>query len=892
MKKIDPALMEALKVEIETACAGTSYYVVHLDDEAELQENSEYAASCYGFKSLFFTNGEEAVAAIKSRQHEIALVISDLRMPGMDGFEFRNALLKYAPNIPFALLSAFVDRELAIKGMELKMSAIMAKPSDEEDFYNLVKKDALPRILALREERELKEGFVSDCESLIENAEEMLLHLEQDHSDEEALNRLFAIVHTLKGGSGFFEPKHLNHYSHRYEDILKGLQKRELPWSESVSLALFNGFDVMKELFAEFKSGVFLERDLEALYQIISLDNTSANVVNNSPTAVKDSESKTPAASAEKSKVREDVRVSVTLLDEFMQLSGEVTVIRNMLNKSVQALEKRFTGDREVASLGELLAELHKINSGVQAKITEIRKVPVKSVIKVLPRAVRDVSKLMGKEIDLQIIGEELRIDTSIAEVLNNSLLHIVKNSIDHGVEGPAERVAAGKSAKGQVIVTCTTVDEKVHVEIKDDGKGLNLKSIKNKLLKNGTHDQAQVDRMTPQQLYAMIFSSGFSTAAQVTEISGRGVGMSMVKDSVDAVGGEIQIESVEGKGAKFRLVLPVPKSVLISNCLTVRVGGLQFGVVRDDILRVLQLDAEQLKQSVYELQGATSLDFEGDLIALTNLSGLLEVTPDAKSIAQAAQKRIIVLSTPQDGRRVALEVDEILEVEDMVIKNIHTFLNTRQIYKGVTFLDDGRVGTILSTAGLMDAFAIAKPAEGAKTSKEQNAAEKIRAAIPSKSALLFSLSIPGFYGISQEKVFRIEEISQSHVKHSGLSRVLPYRGGILQIVSLESAFGKSPTARGEENTEIRLMVIEKDGRFIGVEVSEIVDMVKYSELNVDLAEPERGILGHFFVDDKTVCLLDVDAIISRVMNVTLDDVAAAGEAQIIEFSSSEKLAA
>lgn len=876
MTKLDPTLQEDLKNLIAREAPGVTHYVLHLDDEADMQDPIEFSVSQYGLKTLFFSDAPSALQALKTRQHEIVLVLSDLKMPHMDGFEFREAAKKIAPTIPFAILSAFVDKDTVLRGLALKISAFLSKPIDEQELFDLVKKEVVPTVKSQKEDRELREGFVADCESLIENAEELLLALEQDHSDAEALNRLFAIVHTLKGSSGFFEPKSLNLYAHHYEEILKGLQKSELQWTEPVSRALFKGFDVLKDLFLEFKSLEFKSHDLEALYQVLSLDQPASEV---GEVAIAQSKDTAPKAAVglEKSKVRDDVRVSVERLDEFMQLSGEVTVIRNMLNKCMHSMEKRFVGDRDVVILGELLGELHKINSGMQSKISEIRKVPVKSVVKVLPRAVRDLAKTLEKEVDLEVVGEELLIDTSIAEVLNNSLLHIVKNSVDHGLETPADRVAAGKHRKGKVTVTCTSADEKVVVEIKDDGKGLSLKAIKNKLLKNATHTQAEVDDMSPQQLYAMIFSSGFSTAAQVTAISGRGVGMSMVKDCVDAVGGEIQIESVEGKGGQFRLVLPVPKSVLISNCLTVRVGSLQFGVLRDDILRVLQLDSSAAKEFIRDLEGAKTLLFEGELLALCSLSALLALPRDPRGDETPA-RRIVVLSSAQDGRRLALEVDEILDVEDLVIKNLHSFVNGRQIFRGATFLDDGRVGMILSTSGLMDAASISK--QRATRVKERDLSNVSGVESLLQSALVFRLSVPGYYAIAQERVFRIEEIKRSAIKHSGLANVLPYRGGILQIVSLNQLFGdrnealaslESVASVGNAET-LRVMVVEKNNRYIGIEVREITDMVQYSDLKTELAEPLRGVLGHFLCLEKTVCLLDVDAIITPMLDMSLED--------------------
>ena len=842
------------------------YFLLHVDDEEELRDIFCSLMNDMGIKSISVANNIEALKILKEKSHKIVLIASDIKMPDSDGFELREQVLKLYPEIPFCIASAYVDREMALKGVDLKIAAFLSKPYDPNTLSEVLVKEALPRLKILKDNRELKLSFVADSESLIEEAEEVLLRLEQNSSDIESLNRFYGIMHTLKGAWAFFEPKDLHRFTHHYEDILKKLQRSEIYFSKVVYQVLFRGFDTIKELFSEFKNDKRVERNFDNLIQVLDLGQNSETNLSSQDSKLNEitAESSIKDHAPTKAYGTEDIKVSVKLLDEFIQLSGEVTVIRNMLNKCVGSIERRYAGDRDVAMLTGLLSELHKINSGVQNKMTEIRMVPLKSIVRVLPRAVRDVAKSLNKKVELHIEGEELRVDTSIAEVLNNSLLHIIKNSVDHGLETPEERATHGKPEVGKIHVHASTRDEKVMVKISDDGKGINIDAIKAKLIKNATYTKAQVDSMSNSDLYLMIFSSGFSTAQQVTEISGRGVGMSMVKDCVDAVGGKIIIESVPGKGATFFLELPVPKSVLIASCLGVQIGTRRFSLIQDDILRVLQFDISQSQNYIQELEKSRCLLFENELIPIANLSELFKLN---EKIMIHEDCKLVVMRSGQDNRRIAIEVSSILDVEDMVIKNMHTTLNSTSLYRGVTFLDDGGVGLILNTNGIMDAMHISREnlnKANRQHTKQGNPVEETNT--PKMHALTIHINGAGTYALPQESVFRIEEFESSLIKQSGSSHVIPYRGSVLKVARLADSITnlKKLSLNSTETEKRRLVVIKNDKRFFGFEVDEILDMITYDNLKTELAQESLGIDGHIFLGEKTISLLNVEKIIQK----------------------------
>ena len=640
--------IQELQAEIRAAVGDArDLYVVYLDDEEDLLSPFSDEIERLGFKCFTTTSVEVALEFTRAHRGEIVFIFSDFTMPRMDGFEFRKQLLGICPEAPFAILSAHVDRAMALKGIDLKISGFVDKPFEFAKVAELLRRKSLPRVQAIRDDRELRQGFILETGELIDSTEELLLKLEQEPSELDPLNRFFGIVHTIKGASSFFEPKTMHHFAHRYEELLKRLQRGELQATPAVVTALFAGMDVLKELLAEFKSGQFAERDLEALATAtfsFDADDTSARATpsrGSAPAAPTEPRIDTP-------KAPDDIKISVSLLDEFMQMSGEMTVIRNMLNKCVRSIEKQYAGDKDVNALVDLLDELHKVNGGVQSKITELRKVSLRNILKPMPRAVRDVARMLQKEVALELSGEALRVDTSIAEVLKNCLLHLVKNSLDHGIEGPAERERAGKPREGKLLIAAEIRSDQVVMSITDDGKGIHPAAVREKLLKNGSHTAEEIDRMPPADLLAMIFAPGFSTAKQVTDISGRGVGMSMVKDSVEAVGGRIEIESRPGEGTCFRLCMPVPKSVLIMNCLFVQSGEDKFGIAEDEVIRVMQLDADQQRRMIRGSSGEHFLTLGNELIPIVELRSLLRLPIDRHSTDE--DSHLAILCSPRPG--------------------------------------------------------------------------------------------------------------------------------------------------------------------------------------------------------------------------------------------------
>ena len=549
--------------------------VLCVDDEPGILEIYSQAITAAGLTPILCTNPIVAEQRFRDEIANIVLVISDLQMPEKSGFEFRSAILPEALTVPFVVVSAYITKEMALEAIDLKIDGFFDKPVSDLEFAGFLDKFSKPRIESIRESQMIEAVFIEEATAIIEEMDSVLLGLDQDRASAERINLIFRCVHTIKGSSGVLPTDIVTRYAHHYEDIISSLKKGELEFTDAVYETLLKGFDRIKELLAAASAKTLRTYRLEDL--LLDLELQPASRAPTDSSAQEGAKAQPQAAAQQKPK--ENISVPIEILESLSGCSGEITVIRNMVNKLVRSIAQQNPGSSDVQNLGELLDEMHKVNSTVQSHITDLRKVPISNVLKTIPRIVRDLGKELNKPISLKVEGEKLRIDNSLAHVLSNSLVHLIRNSADHGIEDPATRKALGKPEIGSVYIDCREVGEEILITIKDDGRGIDPDKIRSKALEKSLYTATQLSEMSSQQILAIIFASGFSTAAKVSDVSGRGVGMDMVKTSVEAVGGSITIDSLFGSGSTFTLRLPVPKSVLIITSLVVEIAGRVFAL-------------------------------------------------------------------------------------------------------------------------------------------------------------------------------------------------------------------------------------------------------------------------------------------------------------------------
>jgi two-component system chemotaxis sensor kinase CheA len=816
------------------------FRAICVEDDSELAQFARTTLEKAGFEVLVTDDGQDALEKIAQAPEKYALILADYSMPKMNGFEFRRACLERFKQIPFVMMSGHITKADALEALDLKISAFLSKPFSEQQLLEIVERDCKDRIAALKEEAELLGGFISEAQLLTEEMELLLLELESNRNNPEAINRLFACAHTIKGASGFFKPDTVHRFTHRYEDYLSRF-KKDLSTLDSPAISvLLSGLDTIKKLVTCLGNHQPAWASLDELCQIFEkkLDAPAAPPTAKAPD--------TPTAKAPPKTETSEIRVDVSLLDHFMEKSGEITVLRNMVNKTLNLIESRHTQDPNVANLAELLEEMQKINEGMQDQISDLRKVSLKQVLKPLGRALRDLCVNLKKQITLEVEGDELRVDHALAQVLGNSLIHLIRNAADHGIELPEQRTAAGKTPNGKIILRASESAEDVVIRLVDDGRGINATKVREKAIEKGLITAAQAAKMPDSEVNLLIFEAGFSTADKITDVSGRGVGMDMVRGSIETLGGSIALTSTLGKGTEFTLRLPIPKSVLIIDSVMVKVHNKSLAVPVDNITRIVQLD-ENTRKNIQPVGQGQYLREDDALVPIVDLANVFQLPCPAEATGA------IILARGKKGM-IGFRVDDVLGIEDTVVKKPGPWFGSLKPYKGATFLGDGSIGLILDVDGLLDQYAVDE-AQTKKPANQQTASQQ--SASTDQAILLVQTGDGCTYGIPTLDVFRLEEIPASEVQSVGASPVIQYRDRVLPLLQLADLLkGQAPAAGVKsEATSLPVVVIKHQEKLTGLVVQAIQDFVLVPKAQVlhlnTLIANERAIT----VIEPTQCL-------------------------------------
>ena len=384
--------------------------------------------------------------------------------------------------------------------------------------------------------------------------------------------------------------------------------------------------------------------------------------------------------------VETTIRLNVSLLDSLMTLAGELVLSRNQLNESLRRTDER--GIRSGAQRVSL------VTSELQEMVTQTRMQPVGGLFAKFPRLVRDLARDLGKEVQLKMEGTEVEIDKTILEGLSDPLTHMVRNSVDHGIEQPGDRVAAGKPGMGTILLRASHQAGQVVIEISDDGKGLAVEKIASSSLAKGNITREQMQAMSDREKMALIFLPGVSTAAKVSDVSGRGVGMDVVKTNLDRLGGKIEIESAEGKWCRFRIKLPLTLAIIPS--LLVSDGGERFAIPQVSVGELIRIRHDQIAQRTDRVGDAVVLNLRDRMVPLVYLADALGVTR-----ADTAKKALNVVLVDTGALQYGLVVEELHDTVEIVVKPLGRHLKGIADYAGATILGDGRVAVILDVAGL-----------------------------------------------------------------------------------------------------------------------------------------------------------------------------------------------
>ncbi len=537
------------------------------------------------------------------------------------------------------------------------------------------------------------------------------------------------------------------------------------------------------------------------------------------------------------------VKVSVELLDTLMNLVSEMVLARNrLLSYASEVADPKFAG---------VVRNVDFITLELQERMMKTRMSPISQVWNKFPRLVRDLSQECRKRVELIQIGAETELDRTLLETIKDPLIHIIRNCVDHGIEEEKDRVASGKAPVGSVTLQAKHENGMVVIQIADDGGGINFDRVRVKAIQRGLIDAQKASRMSAEELLEFIYLPGFSTKEAITNLSGRGVGMDVVKTNIQNIGGSVEVTSTS-TGTNLRLKIPL--TLAIMPALFVRCEKERFAIPQNNLLEMVRYNPDDESEGLEYLYGTPVFRLRERLIPLVFLSQELEL----RSAGGWSGKSLNIAVVQSSGVRFGLIVDEVLYMQEVVVKPISSLLRGKSTYGGATILGDGRVALILDIEGIARSSGLSGKIKEYQKQEDNDSFGKTSEA--EHAMLLFDLEDGDRLAIPVNQVERLENISRTKIQTSGTEAVIPYGDGIIKLVWIANYIEGSSHARMADSLSI--IVHYSNGLPIGLVVNQIHDIVYVpDQLNI-LSPPQRGLLGCAIIDDQVINVIDVDGVL------------------------------
>jgi two-component system, chemotaxis family, sensor kinase CheA len=681
--------------------------------------------------------------------------------------------------------------------------------------------------------------FLAEALEIAVKLDSDLVALERDPEDRERLAAIFRGVHTIKGNSGFLGFGRLQSLAHAGESLLSRLRDGGQALTRETITALLATVDAIRKMLASIeRTGAESPGDDAAARE--ALESLSAE-----PAAPAESGA-APAASETR------IRVDVGVLDRLMTLVGELVLSRNRI---VQLAESGRDG-----TLAAAAQRLAAVTTELQEGVMKARMQPVRQLWSRFPRVVRDLSLACGKPVNLVMEGDATELDRSVLEAIADPLVHMLRNAVDHGIEKPAERAARGKPAEGRVLLRAFHQGGQVFLEVSDDGAGIDPDRLRRRAVQLGKITPEQAARLGDREALDLVFLPGFSTAAEVTTVSGRGVGMDVVRSNLQAIGGSVEIQTRAGAGTLFRLKIPLTLAIIPA--LVFAAGRESFAIPQVALVELVRVEA--VETAFEMLHRAPVFRLRNQLLPLVFLEEVLEL-PGGRRGSGAAT--VIVL---QAGESLfGLVVDAVEDTAEIVVKPLGRHLRSLRMYAGATVLGDGRVALILDVPGLAQHAHVTS----GETKRERTVAVPAApdAARGRDALVLLRNRDGGRMALAMSRVARLEEFPRSVVERVGGREVVQYRNEILPLIELATALperrtGNRPPVDGEQAAapeHLQVIVASSGGRRLGLVVDRVIDIVEESLEGLRPAS-RAGVRGCAVIRGRVTEVLDVDAVLQR----------------------------
>ena len=764
--------------------------------------------------------------------------------------------------------------------------------------------------------QEIIDEFVVETLENLDRLDSLFVTLENDPQNVDILANIFRDVHTIKGTSGFLGFSKLEGVAHVGENLLSKLRDGDLVLNTYRTTVLLHMVDAIREIItaieqtqgegsgnydhlvaelsraltdagdqyedvlatptadpsvapveaSEPEAAALAERghpddsDPVLVAHDDALTNEPADVVESLAPVMADTPAQegveqeksvetTPHVEHKggRSAAESSIRVDVDLLDDLMNLVGELVLARNQI--------LQYQIDTQDASLQDTSQRLNLITSELQEGVMKTRMQPIGNVFSKFPRVVRDIARDLGKQVDIVMEGRDTELDKTIIEAIKDPLTHMVRNSVDHGIESPAVRAAMGKPETGTLTLRAFHEGGQVNIEIQDDGAGIDPQKIKRKAIEKNVLSATEAEAQSERELINLIFHPGFSTADKITNVSGRGVGMDVVRTSIEGIGGSVDVISVLGKGSTMRIKIPLTLAIIPA--LMIESKGERYAIPQVSLVELVRL--ETASKDIEMIQGTPVYRLRGRLLPLVYLDELLGTsdTPSTKDESEDASVNIVVLQA--ENHDFGLVVETVNDTAEIVVKPLGEVLKDIPVYAGAMVMGDGVVALILDVLGIAQEAGITSQRNTLATFEETVSSEK-----EAEPLLLFRLgddpnALMGRMAVPLRQVARLEEVDASTVEYASGRPVVQYRGRILPLVWLGDTLG---LGANHQIDTLQVIVYERDDNQIGFIVDSISDVVN-EVLDVQRPSDILGVRGSAVINGIVTDVLDVDAVIA-----------------------------
>jgi two-component system chemotaxis sensor kinase CheA len=535
------------------------------------------------------------------------------------------------------------------------------------------------------EMKEIVESFIVETKELLDKLDNDLVELEKRQNDVELLNAIFRYVHTIKGTSSFIGFEQMSELTHKFEDVLNKLRKFELKLNPEIMDVILEAQDLMKVLLSKLEANDLSPIDISGVVSKLERISRGEFLIEED---VEKASVDNVSQKLQSKVIDKTVRIDVERLDELMNLVGELVLGRNRLTQIVSGIVERFEGESLARELMDTIAQVDYLTSELQAVVMRARMMPIAKVFSKFPRIVRDLSRDLNKEVELLIYGEETEVDKSVIESIHDPLVHLIRNAIDHGIETPQERKAVGKPEKGKVILRAEHEGNFIVITVEDDGRGIDPERVRRKAVEKKIITEQEASSISDRDALNLIFLPGFSTASKVTNVSGRGVGLDVVKTNITKLNGMIDVQSTLGQGTKF--ILKLPLTLAIIQGLLVDVCGEIFIIPLSSVIEVVRIPRSQ----VHSIKGREIIRLRDSVLPLVRLANIFNLSSNGDF-----KENLYVVVVGLAEKKLGIVVDGLVGQKEVVIKSLGSYLNNVRGIAGATILGDGTVRMIVDVA-------------------------------------------------------------------------------------------------------------------------------------------------------------------------------------------------